>query len=1080
MPYDCFISYASADSESAEILHRRLAAEGFTVWFDKIRLQPGFDWHKEIEQGCENSRILLPILTPRWKNSDWTKYETYGAEAVIPLVFEGQWDQVSTPPLERFQAERIDFSSAGEADWPRLFAAMKRVLEQPVPEKAARITHLHHRTNDYFIGRENDLLRIHEELHCNPRAVLTQGRVRAIAAMGGVGKTTLARHYAEKYWRCYPQMFWVDCRNGLEAEYANICDELFPQLLHAGLNPRDKAVRTLRELENSASRLLILDNAEDERSVQEWIPKTGGCHTLITSRYANWSASIQTFHLYVLDMEPALQFLARRSKRALNGSEQEACQILAEKLGYLPLALEQAAAYIEQQGENFGFSDYLRLYAESARDLLEVDALGSTFYPDSVITTWKPTVDKLTPCARTMLRILSFMSASHVPVKLYLNGASRIAKLIGAMEASVAPPGSPGEAWVRSGLAQLRAYSMVESDGQMMSMHPLLQTVEQLWLKPEEEKLVVQCAMDLFVAFAPIVIRRFEMVKQWLWLSAHAEELLAHAHRVGLSPAAPLLRGLSYVCYDRGQIKRALRLALESLAGRGGLDDIVDRSSLTCLQKIANMLNKLQHRGFAEALLRRATRVLASTFGERDRDTLSAMTDLANVLADRRKSEEARDIYKKTLAGLRETLGPSDPETLICLIGLGSVHHDLREYAEAEQILVQAVRGFETAKAGSEDPDLGGAHAWLGDTLWAQGKHGEAMPHYQRALDVRLKLLGANHPETQSSASSLIVAHIENGQILEIFDVMKRMVEEGLTSMPADWSGLLDLLEKNAGLALLARQMAPAEAIYQNVLAIREKTVGFAHPSTLRIVESLASIAQAKGDWMSAEQFRRRLVAALDGSVGKNHPDTLRAINELVKMLENKGDYDAAEAEYRKALAGAVEDYVILGNYAFLLQNIRNDIEGAQKLYRRALAADPMDAINHANYASLCLLGNELAEARTHLHEAFSLAKDKPDGFMARTLYLRAALAGLEGEDGRSFLGQFKMLLQSNIRPVPSRNISVRECLRQRLPPDRIALFDALYKVLNLDPDGIAMLNACPEWQKTMPILLAASWPAET
>ena len=88
MSYDCVISYASADLPLAEGLHRRLLAEGFTVWFDKARLQPGFDWHREIEQGCENSRVFLPVLTPHWKNSDWTKYETYGAEAVIPLVFQ--------------------------------------------------------------------------------------------------------------------------------------------------------------------------------------------------------------------------------------------------------------------------------------------------------------------------------------------------------------------------------------------------------------------------------------------------------------------------------------------------------------------------------------------------------------------------------------------------------------------------------------------------------------------------------------------------------------------------------------------------------------------------------------------------------------------------------------------------------------------------------------------------------------------------------------------------------------------------------------------------------------------------------
>lgn len=87
---DAFISYASADLAFAAEVQRRLAVAGFRVWFEKARLNSGCDWHKEIEAGCQASRVLLPILTPRWKNSEWTKSETYwgrsGAEPVIPLT----------------------------------------------------------------------------------------------------------------------------------------------------------------------------------------------------------------------------------------------------------------------------------------------------------------------------------------------------------------------------------------------------------------------------------------------------------------------------------------------------------------------------------------------------------------------------------------------------------------------------------------------------------------------------------------------------------------------------------------------------------------------------------------------------------------------------------------------------------------------------------------------------------------------------------------------------------------------------------------------------------------------------------
>src|SRR5438132_891654 len=103
MSYDCFLSYASPDLAAAEIVHRHLVNAGFSVWFDKVRLQHGFNWHREIEAGCEASRVLLPLLTPRWQLSEWTRYETYGAEFVVPLVIEGAWKEIATPPLMSWQ-----------------------------------------------------------------------------------------------------------------------------------------------------------------------------------------------------------------------------------------------------------------------------------------------------------------------------------------------------------------------------------------------------------------------------------------------------------------------------------------------------------------------------------------------------------------------------------------------------------------------------------------------------------------------------------------------------------------------------------------------------------------------------------------------------------------------------------------------------------------------------------------------------------------------------------------------------------------------------------------------------------------
>src|SRR6202035_4267641 len=290
--YDAFISYQSSDLHFAERLFDLLRTEGFRVWFDKARLLPGYDWHREIEQGADTSRVILPVVTTAWNTSAWCQFETYGGEHIIPLPCSGDWSDVAPPPLKSYQF--LDYRAQSKGEFEQLRALIREYVSRPAPQKNTRMAALPYAHNPYFVGRENLLLDVHERLHASPTPTLSDGKVLAIVGAGGVGKTSIAREYAYRFWRLYQDIVWVrGVPQTLTTEFAKLALmlNLAEEPSHdAGVDAR----RAMTALNERTPRLLIIDNVVDESSIQQWIPTTGLCRTIITSRFAGWSAAVQS------------------------------------------------------------------------------------------------------------------------------------------------------------------------------------------------------------------------------------------------------------------------------------------------------------------------------------------------------------------------------------------------------------------------------------------------------------------------------------------------------------------------------------------------------------------------------------------------------------------------------------------------------------------------------------------------------------------------------------------------------------------------------------------------------------------
>jgi len=274
-----------------------------------------------------------------------------------------------------------------------------------------------------FHGREEMLVHLHERLASvfHTRAMAIAGK--AVHGLGGVGKTRLAVEYAWRYAVEHSALFFVGAQSpaDLRRNLAALCGR---NILN--LPEKDTPEEEVREgaalgwLGDHSGWLLILDNVDSEDAaiaVDALIARLHGGQVLLTGRLARWSAEVEPMELDVLAEAAAAAFLLERTKRRRKVKEDEARAMdLALQLGFLPLALEQAGAYIAER--RLTFAAYLEEW-QSRRDAVRdwFDPRVS-HYPASFAVTWQTSFERLTPSARRFLERLAWLGPEPVPETL--------------------------------------------------------------------------------------------------------------------------------------------------------------------------------------------------------------------------------------------------------------------------------------------------------------------------------------------------------------------------------------------------------------------------------------------------------------------------------------------------------------------------------------------------------------------------------------------------------------------------------------------------------------------------------------
>jgi tetratricopeptide (TPR) repeat protein len=191
----------------------------------------------------------------------------------------------------------------------------------------------------------------------------------------------------------------------------------------------------------------------------------------------------------------------------------------------------------------------------------------------------------------------------------------------------------------------------------------------------------------------------------------------------------------------------------------------------------------------------------------------------------------------------------------------------------------------------------------LGYSLKMRGDYAAARPLYERALAIRERALGPDHPDTTLSLNNLAALLESQGDYAAARPLHERALAIRERALGLDHPDIATSLNNLAGLLRAQGDYAAARPLFERALAIWERALGPDHPDTALSLNNLAGLLRAQGDYAAARPLYERALAIRERALGPDHPDTAQSLNNLALLLRAQGDYAAARPLFERALA---------------------------------------------------------------------------------------------------------------------------------------------------------------------------------
>jgi tetratricopeptide (TPR) repeat protein len=624
-----------------------------------------------------------------------------------------------------------------------------------------------HERNPNFTGRESLLNEMQQRLAAGQRTQVIHG-------LGGIGKSQVAAEFAHRHRADYSVIWWIraDTSASIAASYSNLATRLGRHLSQDA--PPELVRDTIESLLARRTWLLIFDSTPDPQTIEPFLPTLTNGHILITSRNPNWAGLAYSQPLKTFDRADSIAFLHRRSGR---DDSEASTDRLAHALGDLPLALDQAAACIEQT--HISFADYLRRFETEWAELLQ-EGHQSKDYPHTVAMTWGlafNSVEQASPAATELLNLCAFLNPDHITRELLRTGQEFLPPRLRMLAADPLQ--------LNNAISQLLRYSLVDADDHNLALHRLVATITRDRLEDEQQIIwcnaVIQFLTGCFI-FDSADVSSWARCGEIIW---HVMETTTHAHRLNVAPdeTAELLNNAGRYLLKKAQYADAkvlLERAMDISVRRYG-------NGHPKLSAIANNLGRV-HRNLGDdtAALQCFDQALAidqAAYGHSHPHVAEVVNNYGICLQKKGDSQLAREQFQWAAEVYESHYGPDHPKLAHILNNLGYVLVSLGDTEAASSYLLRALTLAESS-VGSDHPTTARILYNLASVLRAAGQFPAAREYLERSLQIDETSLGPNHPTVANDCGALadLLVLMQQPEVAEkYFEQAKRIRSDPLS-----------------------------------------------------------------------------------------------------------------------------------------------------------------------------------------------------------------------------------------------------------------------------------------------------------